>query len=120
MKQFDHEKLAGFKFGKDRLDTFFYYVLNIQKTCRSWTSVRFLLKLSYGQDTVERGFSVNKEALGPNVKEDSLKAKCLVHDTISAEQIEIAEFVITDELLASCSHTYNEYKMYLMDKDKEA
>ena len=46
---------------------------------------------------------MNKEALAPNLKEDSLKAICLVHHTISAEQIEIAEFDITDELLTSCS-----------------
>ena len=63
---------------------------------------------------------MNKEALAPNLKDDSLKAICIVHDTISAEQIEIAEFVITDELLTSCSHANNRCKMYLMDKDKEA
>ena len=49
-----------------------------------------------------------------------MKAIHLVHDTISAEQIEIAEFVTTDELPTSCSHANNRYKMYLMDKDREA
>ena len=49
-----------------------------------------------------------------------MKAICLVHDTISAEQTEIAEFVIIDELLTSCSHVNNRNKMYLTDKDKEA
>ena len=32
MKQFHSEKFAGFKFGEDRLDAFFYHVLNTQKT----------------------------------------------------------------------------------------
>ena len=115
MKQFHHEKFACFKFGEDRLDAFFYDVLNIQKTCEDlWTT------LSHGQAAVERGFSVNKNALAPNLKEDSLKAICLVLDTISAEQIEIAEFVIIDELLTSYSHANYRYNMYLMDKDKEA
>ena len=63
---------------------------------------------------------MGEEAIVPNFKEDSLKAVCLVHDTISAKQIEIAEFVRTDKLLISCSHANNRYKMYLMDKDKEA
>ena len=63
---------------------------------------------------------MNKEALIPNLKGDTLKAIHLVHDTISAEQFEIAEFVITDELLTSCSHAHNRYKIHLMDKDKEA
>ena len=62
---------------------------------------------------------MNKEALAPSLK-DSLKAIHLVHDTISAEQIEIAEFVITNELLTLCSHANNRYKIYLMEKDKEA
>ena len=83
------------------MDAFFcdvmnMHVFNTQKTCEGlWTKVKFLLTLSHGQTAVERGFSVNKEALAPNLKEDSLKAKCLVHDTISVEQIEIASFFIT-------------------------
>ena len=63
---------------------------------------------------------MEKEALAPNLKEGSLKVICLVNDTISAEQIEGAEFVITDELLTSCSHANNRYKMYLIDKCNEA
>ena len=121
MKQFHHEKFAGFKFGQDRLHAFFYNVLNTQKTYEVlWTTVKFLLTLSHGQAAVEKGFSFNKESLAPNLKEDSLKAICLVHDTTSANQIEIAEFDMTDELLTSCSHENNRFKMYLMEKDKEA
>ena len=63
---------------------------------------------------------MNKEAITPNLKQYSLKAICIIHDTNGAEQIEIAEFVIMDELLTSCSHTNNMYRMYLLDKDKEA
>ena len=54
---------------------------------------------------------MNKEALAPNLKEESSKVICLVHDTISAQQIEIVEFVITGELLTSCSHANNKYKI---------
>ena len=71
-----------------------------------WTTVQFLLTLSHGQAAAGRGFSVNKEAHVPNLK-DSLIAVHLVHDTVSAEQIEIAEFVIIDELLTSYSHANN-------------
>ena len=69
MKQFHHEKFAGFKFGEDRLDTFFRDVLNIQKTYEDlWTTVKFLLIWSHGQATEERCFSVRKETLAPNFK----------------------------------------------------
>ena len=33
---------------------------------------------------------------------------CLIHDTISG-QIEIGDYIITDELLTSCSHASNMY-----------
>ena len=95
MKQFHHGQFASFKFGEDRLDALSYDALNIQKTCEDhWTTVKSLLTWFHGQADVERSFSVNKEALAPNLKEDNLKAICLVHDKISAEQIEIAEFII--------------------------
>ena len=89
MKQFHHEIFAGFKCREDRLDAFFYDVANTQKTNEDlWTTK---LTLSHGQAAVKRDFSVNKETLATNLKEDSLKAICLVQDTIPAEQIEIAE-----------------------------
>ena len=48
IKQFHHEKFAGFKFGDDRLDAFFSGVLNTQKTYEDlWTTVKFLLTLSW-------------------------------------------------------------------------
>ena len=121
MKEFYHKIIFGFKFGENRLVTFFYDVFNTKKTYADlWTMVNFLLTLSYSQAAVQRAFSINKEAFALNLKEDSLKTIHLVHDTILAEQTEIAEFVATDELLTSCSHASNRYKMYLMNKDKEA
>ena len=57
MKQYNHEKFASFKFRKDRLDAFFYDVLNIQKTYEDlWTAFKFLLILFHDQVAVERGF----------------------------------------------------------------
>ena len=74
--------------------------------------------LSHGQAAVERGFSV-KEVLAPNLKAVSLTALCLIHDTISEGQIEIGDYIITNELLTSCSHASNRYRMYLMERQKE-
>ena len=36
------------------------------------------------------------------------------------QKIEIAEFVITDELITCCSHANNRHKMYLIDKENKA
>ena len=88
MKQFHHEKFAGFKFGEDGMDASFCDILKTQKTYKDfWTTVKFLLTLSHCQAAVERGFSVSKEALAPNLKEDSLKAICLVHHIIQQNRL---------------------------------
>ena len=120
VKRFHKEKFAEFNFEEDRLDIFFYEVLNQQKTYEDlWCVMQLLLTLSHGQGAVERGFSVNKEVLAPNLKATSLTALRLIHDSITEGQIEIANYAITDELLTSCSHASSRYKMYLMDKSKE-
>ena len=120
VKKFHKEKFAEFKFEKDRLDIFFYEVLNQQKPYEDlWSVVQLLLTLSHGQGAVERGFSVNKDVLAPNLKATSLTALRLIHDSITEGEIQIASYAITDELLTSCSHANSRYKMYLMDKNKE-
>ena len=117
LKQFHKDKFVGFRFGKDRLDTFFFEALNQQKTYEGlWCIIQLLLTLSHGQVAVERGFSVNKDVLALNLKTLSLTALCLIHDSISAGQIEITDYIVTDELLTSCSHASNRYKMCLMEK----
>ena len=100
------------------MDTFFFEELNQQKTYESlWCTLQLLLTLSHGQAAVERGFSVNKEVLAPNLKAVSLTALHLIHDTISEGQI--GDYITTDELLTSCSHASNRYRMYLMERKKE-
>ena len=102
------------------MDTFFFEELNQQKTYESlWCTIQLLLTLSHVQAAVERGFSVNKEVLAPNLKAVSLTALHLIHDTISEGQIEIGDYIITDELLTSCSHASNRYRMHLMERQKE-
>ena len=117
MKQYHKGKFAGFSFGVDQLDTFFFEKINQQKTFESlWCSIQLLLTMSHGQAAVERGFSVNKDILAPNLKAVSLTALHLIHDMISEGQIEIGDYIITDELLTSCSHASNRYGMYLMER----
>ena len=82
--------------------------------------MKFLLTLSHGQTSVERGFSVNKEVLVPNLKEVSLVAQCFIHDTISTWDIQLSDFTITEELLQSCNHANSRYKMYLLDEKEKA
>ena len=59
---------SSFKSGEDRLDSFLSEILQMQVEYQDlWLTVQLLLTLSHGQATVERGFSVNKEILTPQV-----------------------------------------------------
>ena len=104
------------------VDTFFFEVLDQKIAYKGlWCTVQLLLTLSHGQAAVERGFSVNKDILAPNLKTLSLTSIRLIH-TISTKEINIADYIITDELRKSCSHASNRYKMYMMErqtKDQE-
>ena len=78
--------------------------------------MQLILTLSHGQATVERGFSVNKEVMAPNLQETSLVAMRLVHSSIQAAKYMVADFVVNDALLSSCAHVRNKYQMYLMER----
>ena len=106
--------------GEDRLDSFLSEILQMQVGYQDlWLTMQLLLTLSHGQATVERGFSVNKEVLTPNLQEVSLQAIRPVHSSVLAQNIKVADFVITEALLSSCSHASNRYNMYLMEKKEE-
>ena len=79
----------------------------------------WLLPLFHGQATVERGFSVNKKVLAPNLQETSLVAMRLVHSSMQVAKFKVADFVVNDTLLSSCAHARNRYQMYLMERKAE-
>ena len=75
--------------------------------------------LSHSQAAVERGFSVNKEVLAPNMQEDELESNQTCAQLCCISEIKTSDFTVTDKLLKSCSHASNKYKMYLMEKKAE-
>ena len=81
-----------------------------------WQTLQLLLTLSHSQAAVERGFSVNKEILVPNMQEESLQAIRLIHSSMLAQKISVADFVIPEKLLSSCNHASNQYRIYLLEK----
>ena len=113
-------EFSSFKAGEDRLDSFFCDKLQGKEDFQHlWLTLQLLLTLSHGQAAVERGFSVNKEVLVPNLQENSLTAVRVIQSFIMAEIIKIADFVITEQLSKSCSQASARYRMYLLEKDKE-
>ena len=119
-KSITQQSFSSFRSGEDRLDSFLSEILQMQVEYQDlWLTMQLLLTLSHGQATAERGFSVNKEVLTPNLQEVSLQAIRLVHSSVLAQNIKVADFVITEALLSSCSHASNSYNMYFMEKKEE-
>ena len=111
------DKFPSFKITTDRLDSFLFEVLQNQNESHElWITVQLILTLSRGQATVEKGFSVNKEVLAPNLQETSLVPMRLVHSSMQAAKCKVADFVVNDALLSSCAHARNRYQMYLMER----
>ena len=78
-----------------------------------------LFTYSHGQAAVDRGFSVNKEVLNPNLQEMSLRTIRLIYSSLSTEKTKLTEFHISEELLFSCNHASNRNKMHMIDKKTE-
>ena len=92
-------KFSSFKSGEDRLDSFLSEILQMQVEYQDlWLTMQLLLTLSHGWATVERGISVNKEVLTPDLQEVSLQAVRLVHSSVLAQNIKVADFVILKHL----------------------
>ena len=99
-KRYHLDKFSSFKITTDRSDSFLFEVLQNQNESQQlWITMQLLLTLSHGQATVERGFSVNKEVLAPNLQETSLVAMRLVHSLMQAAKCKVADFVVNDALL---------------------
>lgn len=96
LKKFDSEK--------DRLDEFYHTLMSdIGIYNHLWDVVQRILVVSHGQAVVERGFSVNDDMLLQNMKQPTLVARRLIHDTMTSLGISVHEFKIEDQLLRHCA-----------------
>ena len=119
-KRYHLDKFSSFKITTDRLDSFLFEVLQNQNESQQlWITMQLILTLSHGQATVERGFSVNKEVLAPNLQETSLVAMRLVHSSMQVAKCKVGDFVVNDALLSSCAHVRNRCQMYLKERKAE-
>lgn len=82
LKKVSDEKLHLFDVKEDKLDTFFFTSLRNEKFDKLWTVIKLLLVLSYGQASVERGFSINKHLEVENMQKQTYIAKRTIQDEI--------------------------------------
>ena len=118
--KYHYVRFATYSFTQERLDKLFSKLLEDKKEYEQlWTTMKMLLTLCHGQAAVERGFSVNKEVLNPNLQEMSLRAIRLIYSSLSTEKTKLAEFHINEEFLFSWNHASNRYKMHKVGKKTE-
>ena len=69
-----------FDSSSQRLDSFFFNNLNVQKYESLSIVIKCVLLLFHSQSEVERGFSSNKNLLNDNMEEKTLVARCCIKD----------------------------------------
>ncbi|GFS10193.1 hypothetical protein ElyMa_004802100 [Elysia marginata] len=99
-------------------DSFWHRVIGKEEQLSNlWGVMKKLLLLSHGQAQVERGFSLNKEAMSINLKEHSLVARRCIIDYVHAvgglENVEI-----TPNMVAAASCARMKYRKYLEEQQE--
>ena len=104
------DKFSTFKYMYIRLDNFLALFLNeVSKYVAVWKVAKIILTLSHVKSGVERGFSVNNEALKVNMQEKSLVSLHLIyydHLISSSSQEKLSDYTISASLRKSCSCAY--------------
>eukprot|EP00117_Sycon_ciliatum_P014440 scpid104501/ scgid14696/ len=78
-----HPSFQGFESGDTRIDALLCDFMAQRKDFEQlWHLTKMVLLLSHGQASVERGFSINKEASTDNMKEHTLVAQRAIKDHI--------------------------------------
>jgi hypothetical protein len=102
----------------DRLDTFFYNILEGQGSKNElWSIIKKIMLLSHGQAAVERSFSINKEVTDVNIAEHNLVCRRIVKDHLFYVG-GVTNVVINEEMLVSVKAANSSYKAYLEEQRK--
>ena len=116
------ENFLSFSITKHRLDELLFRSMSKRDDLADlWRLTRTLLLLSHGQATVERGFSINSEAMAQNMAEHTLIGKRVVKDFIMNAGGRVEAIEITPGLLAAAASGRQQYSPYLDElKRREA
>jgi len=97
------DKFMKFNFKADRVDTFLYQFVEVNKDYSDlWKVMKLIFILSHGQSYTERGFSVNKMTIDVNMEAESLIAQRFIYDAMKNVNADASTFPITKEIKQSC------------------
>lgn len=81
------DAFTSFKKENDRLNMFYFSTLNIGKYKELSMILKAILTLSHRKASVECGFSINKNLVDINMSQESIIAKRLVKDHMTANNL---------------------------------
>ena len=112
------DKFKSFERYKTKLDVFYFQTIELDKYKGLKYVMKFILTLSHGQASVERGFSINKSVEKVNVTEESIVSKKLVRDHMIENELEPHTVPISNQLIRSVSCAHQSYKESLLAAKK--
>lgn len=119
---FEANNLAKFKsYNKThRIDQFWFNILSCAtRPCNDAVIVlKMIMLLSHGNSNVERGFSVNKDCLWDNMKEETVVARRIIYDAIQAHG-NLNSFQVTKQMILSVRNSRSKYEEEREKKNKQ-
>ena len=119
--QFDiiQEKFKSYNRNKSRLDHFWIEILEcvgIENYSNIFSFIKKIMILSHGNVALERSFSINKECLVENQKQQSLIAQRVICDAINAMDGALENYVIDKKLMQEVKMSSAAYKKALLEE----
>ena len=115
----NRESFLKFSKLKDRLDEFYFSsVGGWDEYCQLCKVIKMVLTLFRGQASVERGFSIKKAILQPNLMSKSLTSQSLVYDQMKAHNSSAKSVVITKQLRDSVKRAQNQQRIDLVERPR--
>ena len=110
------EKFETFDMFQQTVDEFLDSFLSDRNFFHVYDIVKIICTLPYGQPSIERRFSINKEHLEENLQEESLIALCIVNDQMFANNLSLSNIQISKAMLENVRTSNRRYKNMLQER----
>ena len=114
------QTFCDFDFNALRLDVFFMRFLKGNSRYKNLTKIiKIIMTLYHGQLEVERGFSINENALVDNMLMETIVAQRKVNDYMGKNNFQPQNMPMSKALLQSAKQTHFRYEKTLDEKQKQ-
>ena len=113
-------RLHAIKFVQEdkRLDEFYFKKLNTGKYTELSFVIKFILTLSHGQGSVERGFNLNNAVPKANMSPNTVTAKRIIKDHMLSNDLAPHTIIISPAMIKSFRSPRQKYYIHLEEEKK--